>query len=358
MPQKQPISKDLSHESSAHGSPYDSLGSKNFWYQCAKDDDFNIEDIYLPRHQLKSLDRVGSAGSCFAQKISFEIKRSNLTFIDVEPTPPGMTQETAAKLGFGIYSARYGNIFTTGQWLQLIEDVVDRRIRKETLWQKKGRWFDGLRPLLEPMGFDSYESCIASRLAHLDQVERMFREVTTFIFTLGLTERWEHEVTQTVFPCCPASIDPAFGSEQHRFHNARVNEVVYEMEQGIRMLRTINPKLRFIFTVSPVPLSATATASHVLNATSRSKAVLRSAVDEILYLHDGCEYFPSYEMATQNPKVREPFYRDQRSIRPEVVDKIMSVFFNAHPSLIRNQSRTPDQIDTSCDEHILKSSSA
>ena len=42
----------------------------------------------------------------------------------------------------------------------------------------------------------------------------------------------------------------------------------------------MNPKARLVLTVSPVPLAATASGSHVLPATIYSKSVLRAAAQE------------------------------------------------------------------------------
>ena len=54
-------------------------------------------------------------------------------------------------------------------------------------------------------------------------------------------------------------------------------EVVRDITTSFDALRVINPDLRFLLTVSPVPLTATASGQHVLTATTYSKSVLRSA---------------------------------------------------------------------------------
>ncbi len=58
------------------------------------------------------------------------------------------------------------------------------------------------------------------------------------------------------------------------------------------MLAEINPDLRWLLTVSPVPLAATATGDHVLTATMRSKAVLRVVCDLLRDSSERIEYFP------------------------------------------------------------------
>ena len=337
---------------------YSALPDKSFWRRCLDAEDFHLRGIYSPSLLFGPEATVATAGSCFAQKIGQELRASSARFLDVEPVPQGLSAATAAQLGFGLFSARFGNIYSTAQLLQLAEDAFADRLRDEAFWHKDGRWFDGLRPRLEPGGFASRDLAHAARLSHLAQVRRMFLEAEVFIFTLGLTERWEDARTGTVFPLCPAVVDPAFADSAHRFHNARMAEVVAELDQTITLLHRLNPDLRFLFTVSPVPLMATATGDHVLAATARSKAVLRAAVDEICHLHPSADYFPSYEIATQNPRLRDAFGPDQREVRPEVVETIMDVFFAAQTGLTRRvAAKDPTAEEAAaaelCDEVLL-----
>lgn len=335
---------------------YASLPDECFWRRCLSAPDFRLNDLYRPTVLIGRDDAVATAGSCFAQKIGRELRRSTARFLDLEPVPHGMTEATAAGLGFGLFSARYGNIYSTAQMVQLAEDALTGHLRDEAFWEKDGRWYDGLRPRLEPGGYATLDMAGAARLAHLAQVRRLFTEANVFIFTLGLTERWEDARGGTVYPLCPAAVDPAFGDPAHRFHNARVGEVVEELCRMVGLLRQGNPELRFIFTVSPVPLMATATGGHVLGATARSKAVLRAAVDEVITLLPGCDYFPSYEIATQNPLMRDAFGPDQREVREEVVETIMQVFFAGQEGILRDGRGAAVPEDKGievCDETLL-----
>lgn len=314
---------------------YDELPDESFWRRCLSEPDFRIDAIYRPRVLIGAEEAVATAGSCFAQKIGRELRGSSARFLDLEPVPFGLSEASAAGMGFGLFSARYGNIYGAAQLVQLAEDALAGRLREGAFWQKEGRWYDGLRPRLEPGGFATLDEAQEARLAHLVQVRRMFRAAGVFIFTLGLTERWEDGRTGTVWPICPAVVDPAFGDAAHRFHDARLGEVVADLERFIALVRAGNPGLRVIFTVSPVPLMATATGGHVLGATGRGKAVLRAAVDEVCARQEGCDYFPSYEIAMMNPARRDAFGPDGREVRAEVVEEIMRVFFAGQRALRR-----------------------
>lgn len=334
---------------------YSQLPQQCFWGKCQNDSGFFLDKLYVPTVTLDPDTQIATAGSCFAQKISGYLRQTNATVMDLEPIPPGMRAETGARYGFGIYSARYGNIYTSAQLLQLAQDAFAARIREETIWSAGGKWFDGLRPRIEPGGFSSREILEEARLSHLRKVRDMFLKANVLIFTLGLTERWQHSQTGTVFPIWPGALGPEFTDRNHVFVNSRVTDVVAELDQFIGFVRAQNPGLQIIFTVSPIPLVATATGDHVLGATQRSKAILRAAVDEILHLHDGCDYFPSYEIVSANPRAREAFLANEREVRPEVVDQIMRLFLGAQTGLsLSSETAVATEVDTVCDELLLR----
>ncbi|MFC7702800.1 GSCFA domain-containing protein [Plastorhodobacter daqingensis] len=334
--------------------PYSNLPASSYWKRCLRSDDFRLNDLYQPRFQIGAQDAIATAGSCFAQRIGQELRHATVDFLDLEPPPPGMSHATAQSFGFGIYSARYGNIYTPRQLLQLVEDVLATRIRPEAVWESRGAWFDGLRPQIEPGGFASADELVGIRVSHLDRVRQMIEKATVFFFTLGLTECWAHAETGTVFPVCPSVVPGVFDPELHRFRNLRTAEVIADLEAFMAAARQINPGLRFLFTVSPVPLVATATGGHVLAATTRSKSVLRAAVAEVVDSDSGCDYFPSYELATTHPILRDTFCDDRRSVRPEIVRMIMDMFFAAHPGCARiDIPAGEDEMDAFCDELLL-----
>ena len=59
-----------------------------------------------------------------------------------------------------MYSARYGNIYTVRQLLQLAQEVAGNWTPKNYIWEKNGRFFDALRPGIEPNGFNSRNKVI------------------------------------------------------------------------------------------------------------------------------------------------------------------------------------------------------
>lgn len=312
-------------------SPYAGLASRAYWRSGVVDrHPLDPGDIYVKKFEIRPGEKIAAAGSCFAQHISRRLRAHGYDVLDVEPPPPGFDERVAGDFGFGLYSARYGNIYTARQLRQLAEECLGRRRRVEIVWERKGRYYDALRPSVEPNGLASAQDVHAHRRQHLDLVHRLLRSTSLFIFTFGLTETWEHLQDGTVYPSAPGTIAGSFDPSRHAFRNLTYNEVVEDFLAFRGMLGAFNPDVRFLLTVSPVPLTATAGHEHVLPATVYSKSVLRAVAGQLAASLPDVDYFPSYELVSGAP-TRGFFYESNlRSVAPAGVDIVMRSFFAQH----------------------------
>lgn len=121
-------------------------------------------------------------------------------------------------------------------------------------------------------------------------------------------------------------IDP----EVFRFHNYTVPEVLADFEAVRTRLKRASPDLRFLVTVSPVPLTATASSNHVEVATCYSKAVLRAVCGMLVERHEDVDYFPSYELITSQSARGVYYESNQRNVSAAGVAKAMGTFLKAH----------------------------
>ncbi len=346
--------------------PYSSQHKSAFWKTCREDDTFLAADLYSPQHMLQSGNKIATAGSCFAQNIGRYIRQSDLEFVDVEPAPLGLPDDVAKDHGFGLYSARYGNIYTARQLRQLLQDAVTGTVHEAAIWKKDGRYYDGLRPSVEPAGYANKRELRAHRRDHLVRVLSIFEQADMFIFTLGLTETWQDTETGIVFPSVPGVVAGTFDADRHSLVNLRFKDVFEDMSVAIELMREISPDIQILLTVSPVPLTATATDQHVLAATTYSKSVLRTVAEELSIEHDFVDYFPSYEMITAAPFVGTAYAPNLRSVRADAVARVMSVFFGAYPDIAAPDMDAPapiarpdmnqmdDQDALHCDELMLE----
>ena len=195
------------------------------------------------------------------------------------------------------------------------------------LWETKGRFYDPLRPAIEPGGFASAEEAYASRRAVLSALRNAVETARLFVFTLGLTESWFNLKSGVEYALCPGTLAGEFDADLHEFRNHRHASILADMETVLALLKRKNPALKVLLTVSPVPLTATASGQHVLTATSHSKSTLRAVAGELCDAYDFVDYFPSYEIIT-HPVYRGMFYApNQRQVVPEGVEVVMRNFF-------------------------------
>lgn len=293
-----------------------------------------IDPVVQPQFVLDAKTRVGTAGSCFAQHIARRLAASGHNYLVTE-TGEGLALAERIRRNYGVYSARYGNIYTPRQLRQLFERAHGTFTPQDTAWRRAdGRYIDPFRPEIEPDGFDSPQAVEAARQEHLGAVRKLFAELDVLVFTLGLTEAWRAAGDGAVFPLCPMVVSGEIEPEDYEPVNFTHAEILEDLTAFLAQLRTVNPGVKVLLTVSPVPLIATFEGRHVLVSTTASKAILRSAADEACRQNAGVSYFPSYEIVA-NPYFDGSYFdpADARSVRPEGVDHVMGVFLRHYSAL-------------------------
>ena len=262
--------------------------------------------------------------------MSHGLERSGFNYYVAETgshLPPG----EAARRGYGLFSARYGNIYTARQLVQLVDRAYGDFVPHDRAWHRAdGRLVDPFRPRVEPDGFATMDDLERSRTEHLASVRDMLEQLDVFVFTLGLTEAWRSTIDGAVYPLAPGVAGGDFDPARHEFVNFAAADVTADLRSFMRQLSSVNSRARVILTVSPVPLAATHEDRHVLVATTYSKSVLRVAAEECCASHPQCEYFPAYEIVTGSYARGRYFDTDLRSVTPEGVAHVMRVFFSNH----------------------------
>jgi hypothetical protein len=272
--------------------------------------------------------RVATAGSCFAQHIARYLRQSGYHYYVSERGHPILPESVRLANNYGLFSARYGNIYTARQLLQLMERAHGLFTPVEDCWQEADDVFlDPFRPTAQPGGFISELEMRIDRDQHLKHVRRMFRKLDVFVFTLGLTECWVSREDGAVFPICPGVEGGRFDDKRHAFCNETVDDVVGEMSAFLMHLARVNPDAQVILTVSPVPLAATARRDqHVLTATTYSKSVLRVAAEMLTNRFSHVHYFPSYEIITGSFSRGAYYAADLRNVLENGVSHVMGLF--------------------------------
>jgi hypothetical protein len=307
--------------------PYEQMPAQAFWRKTVSAQAWGQLDFKpTTKFKLDPSMKIATAGSCFAQHMARRLESFGLSHWVVEQAPAGLTPERARELQYGVFSARYANVYTVRQLRQLVEFAFGLREGDPPVLTEGDRWFDGLRPRIQPGGYDSLADLRADRAWHLSQVRRLFTACDVFVFTLGLTEAWVDRPTGIVFPVCPGTAAGRFDAERHGFVNFEYPEILADLAWVRSFVAEVNPRMRWIVTVSPVPLVATATSQPVVVASSYSKAVLRAVAGRFAEADDAVEYFPSYEIIASAQSFGQYLEGDLREVSPRGVNHVMRQF--------------------------------
>lgn len=114
--------------------PYAGLPPHQYWRQgvaeaAAAD---ALDPVGSAHFSIAPQERIATAGSCFAQHLSGAIAAAGFTYLVTEryAAARGVADE-----GFGAFSARFGNIYTMRQMLQLFERAYGLFRPRDRAWR-------------------------------------------------------------------------------------------------------------------------------------------------------------------------------------------------------------------------------
>ena len=345
-------------ESKRH--PYIGLPDYQFWQKEPGISDPTLFDpVTHTPFKIDKQDKVVTAGSCFAQHVARHLKESGFNHLITENAHPLFSAGIAQKHNYGIFSARYGNVYTARQLKQLIQRAFNVFSPEQSSWKTSARaYVDPFRPQIQPNGFVSEAELCQDREQHLICVKEALEEADVFVFTLGLTEAWIDPRDGAVFPLAPGIVGGSYDASTIQFKNFSLAETIADLEYSLNQIREINPTVKIILTVSPVPLNATFENRHVYLSTTHSKAVLRLTAEEVCRNMIDTTYFPSYEIIT-SPFARGSYFEnDCRSVTPAGVKAVMGVFLRNYSIDVSGSSLQQDNKFDVVNEHLANVESA
>jgi len=300
-------------------SPYTLAQSYHFWSSGVKKP--FTENQNLDLNNLLELIRaetiVCAAGSCFSQNIGKELLARDYEFL-VSKFSQGRIES------FGL-----GNVYTTQQLEQWLEFCLSNRTwTKDTFFTDKEHLIsDYLIPHLSPVNSESELN--KRRNSIKKEFISTLEKADLFIFTCGLTEQWETQ-TGEALAVCPGTIFGEFDESSHLFRNLTTSEVLNNLTSIERLIAQVNPSIKLLYTVSPVPLTATAEKEHVLLSNNFSKSKLRAAIGEHVAKSEKSSYFGSYELMVSNTAGDWRYKENLRSVSRAGINFVMRHSFNEH----------------------------
>ncbi len=323
--------------------PYQGLPTYQFWKEEPGIENPNqFDPVTKKSFLIDKTDAVVTAGSCFAQHVARYLNRSGFNHFIAETAHPMFFPVIAEKFNYGMFSARYGNIYTARQLKQLLQRTYGEFEPIEIGWTSRDEKsiVDPFRPQIQPGGFVSESELLADRQYHFESIRTAIEQMDVFVFTLGLTECWIDQRDGAVYPLAPGVAGGVYNPENVKFHNFQHKEVIDDLLDALNYIREKNPAVKFILTVSPVPLNATAEDRHVFVSTTLSKSILRIAAEEASQQLNQCDYFPSYEIITSPYSQGRYFGPDRRNVNEAGVAHVMRLFLKHYGGVatVQNES--------------------
>ena len=130
------------------------------------------------------------------------------------------------------------------------------------------------------------ETCLQQINSRLMASREFLQKAQWILFTWGSAWIYRLNTNQHIVGNCHKMPEREFTR-----YKLEVNEIVDEYMNLIDEIHHLNPKAKFIFTVSPIRH-----AKDGMHGNQLSKSTLLLAIDKICNLSKVCQYFPSYEI--------------------------------------------------------------
>jgi hypothetical protein len=157
------------------------------------------------------------------------------------------------------------------------------------------------------------------RLAHADVV----------VMTLGLNEVWLDRQVNERLNAAPGLWEVRREPERFALEVTGVEENIAALQEIRERLKALNPAVKIVVTVSPVPMGATFSGRDIMVANMLSKSTLRAAADAFQMAYDDVDYFPSYEIVNLSSR-SFAYGGDCLHVADRVVSHVMGAFLDCY----------------------------
>lgn len=288
-----------------------------------------------PKFKIPKTWPVFTIGSCFAREIENVLLQKGLPLTTRDCGLPPQAYETWSEekqTGGGVTVGKLSRGALNKYNVHSMTHDIKRTISAKPFPNNglielaKDKWFD---PHASGLKLTTFEKALEHRKT-LEAAINKLHDAKVVIMTLGLTETWMDTETGLAMNAHPGAAWLARMPNRWSFVDYDFTQIKDELTDMIQFIRSeVNPDMHFIFTVSPVPLGATAKNVDIIVANSGSKSKLRTVAEEICGALDYCDYFPSYEMALYSPRAMA-WQDDQLHVQSSMVQWITEHFLESY----------------------------
>ncbi len=282
----------------------------------------------VPDLNLDPSQEVVTIGSCFARNIEEALSNVGFSVPMLEFRVPRAEWDGARPNGIL-------NRYTPFSIAQMVEWAVHSFQGEDYFLEHSNQFWietgDGRGIDLDLGGHVSVsEKRFWDRRRELLAVSASLKTADIIVITLGQTESWLYRPRDVHW-----SGPPAVPSLRHLWPDtdlvvSEVDDVQREMSQTVEQIRSINPKVKFLFTVSPIPATRYWSGEPALRAYWRGKFALWWAAQNLARSLEGSHYFPSFEAVHLH---HESWTEDRLHVTDETVRGIVQGLLRANSNL-------------------------
>lgn len=221
--------------------------------------------VELPERQteIRHSERMMFFGSCFAENIG-NLLAENKFGCDVNP---------------------FGVLYNPCSIAKALRQVMEGKVYcKDDLFSSRGEWHSWMHH--SSFSASSSEKCLEQINGRLKKAADALPAMDWLAITWGTAYVYWHQEQKEVIGNCHKQPDKMFSRLM-----LGVDTIVGEYRELLSQLKNINPRMKFLFTVSPIRH-----AKDGMHGNQLSKSTLLLAADELCRSCSDCYYFPSYEI--------------------------------------------------------------
>jgi len=284
---------------------------------------------FRPKFKFDKNVKIFTIGSCFAREIesaliSLDVKVLSAIFLDrsndIDLSEFNLKKHASELLNRYSVPSMYQeilNLLSKGNFLS------DKLLYK----QSEGKYIEAHYTGL--MGELPYEKLYEFRCKLTNALSARLIQSDVVILTLGLNEFWVDIKSSLVLNTIPSFPFLKANANDLKVCFGKPSEINDLLAQTCLRLKEINPHIKILITVSPVPLEYSFLADDVVIENQAAKSVLYSAAIEMAFLYDFVDYFPSYECVNFS-EFSVAWKSDKRHVQQEAVKSIMKLAITSY----------------------------
>ncbi|MFT4752615.1 MAG: hypothetical protein ACI9GM_001153 [Salibacteraceae bacterium] len=235
-------------------------------------------------------------------------------------------------LKFHTFSNPFGIVYNpTSLSKQLKRVCTEKKYLESDLHFHNERWFSFDHH--SDFSYPSKEDCLHSINHSLEQAHAHLKKSDFIFITLGTAWTYHHDkLKRSVSNCHKIS------SKNFTKKLTQVDEMVHQLIEAIQDLKSINPSVKVVFSVSPIRHLSD---GHFENQVSKGR--LFDTIHQLLAIDNSTRYFPAYELLLDDLRDYRFYNSDLLHPSSEAIEYIWSKF--SETFINSNTSKTITRIE-------------